>query len=191
MCLWGFLTGRYGSSAKVADGRLVISMPDAETPVIWIMDLNDAETAVLRLEVDKQGLNVIKKHGGKGVAETVAVYRSRSKAERAMIKASKALENARNTRLHVGPNSQPVIIRPAGRMARIFSFIMSVIVVIILLLYARMSLIYNLSATMEQPQISATKMGADSAIPQTPPADTSGVPLSADDFLKNNKANMQ
>ncbi|HEY8963888.1 MAG TPA: hypothetical protein VIN59_05425 [Alphaproteobacteria bacterium] len=85
------------SSAKVKDGRLVMSMPDAETPVVWVMDLGEASTSVLRLESDKQGLYVIKKHGGK-VAETVAVYRNRRPAVKALTRATKAMDRARTYR---------------------------------------------------------------------------------------------
>ena len=78
-------------TAKVTDGRLVLNLPDAETPALWVMDLADAQTSVIRIEADKGGLYVLKKHGGKGAAETIAVYRDREAASRAMDVAAKAL----------------------------------------------------------------------------------------------------
>lgn len=189
MCLWGFLTGQYGPSAKVADGRLVLSMPDAETPVVWIMDLNDAATAVLRIESDKLGLSILKKYGGKGAAETVAVYRSRKKAERALIKASRALEKARESRLHVGPNAQPVIIRPASTIGRIFTFFLYIWFAIYLgmLMYSYIGMFSGSLSSAEAPQAAAIeqpKQQPQAAMPPAASAPVDGVPMSADDFLK-------
>ncbi len=183
MCLWVFLTGQYGPSAKVADGRLILSMPDAETPVVWIMDLNDAATAVLRLETDKQGLNVLKKYGGKAAAETVAVYRSRKKAERALIKAASALEKARDSRLHVGPNSQPVIIRPASRIGRFFTlFLYAWFAIYLSMLMYNYMFSFAQTVSPEVPQM--VRQLEQQQEKEKPAPSMDGVPQSADEFLK-------
>ncbi len=194
MCLWGFLTGRYGPSAKVTDGRLVLSLPDAETPAVWIMDLNDAATSVMRLENDKQGFYVIKKHSGKAVAETVAVYRDRKAGERALVKATHALEKARELGLRKALDGRPVIIRPASRLARAFNVFLFIWFVLHItggdtMLYkifftsrlddraAAIGAIERAQEEAQQPQQQAAP-----AAPVT--AKTTGVPMSADDFLK-------
>lgn len=187
MCLWGFLTGRYGPTAKVADGRLVLSLPDAETPVVWVMDLMDAATSVIRLESDKQGFSVLKKYGGKGAAETVAVYRSRKKAENALVKAAHALEKAKDSRLHVGPNAQPVIIRPASLIGRVFTFFLYVWFAVYLgmMMYGYLGMFLGMDAASQAVQQSMLQQQQDTAKPAPQPAPVQdGMPMSADEFLK-------
>ncbi|MBU6234653.1 MAG: hypothetical protein KGQ41_02315 [Alphaproteobacteria bacterium] len=177
MGLWNFITGQNASSAKVADGRLILSMPDAETPVIWVMELDDGASSVIRLENDKQGNNILKKYGGKGAAETVAVYRNRNKAESALAKISCALEKARNSRVHVGPNAQPVIIRPASLPARIFTAFLYLWFIV----YLGSSLSGYLTAIEQSAGLIPQNTQAAATIG---PVNETGVPQSADDFLK-------
>ena len=182
MSIKSLLTGHHSASAKVADGRLILSLPDAETPVLWVMDLDEAATAVIRLEVDKQGNNILKKYGAKAAVETVAVYHRRKDAENALVKASAALENARNTRLRVGPNSQPVIVRPASLISRLFTTFLYIWFVV----YLSSALLGMFTGhTIQQPPQNNTT--AATTTPDQKDMDAAGVPLSADDFLKNNK----
>jgi hypothetical protein len=172
------------SSAKVADGRLILTLPDAQTPVIWIMDLNEATTSVLRIESDQQNLHVIKKLNGKSAADTVGVYASREKAEAALQKASKALAKAQNSRLHTGQNNQPVIIRPASRAARIFTAFLY----IWFALYLTGNIFYYFAnSTAPTPQTSINQQAVPT--PQTQ-QNTDGVPQSADEFLQNSAPNI-
>ncbi|NBX66339.1 MAG: hypothetical protein EBQ96_05015 [Proteobacteria bacterium] len=162
-------------------------MPDAETPVVWIMDLSDAATAVIRIEADRQGLSVLKKYGGKGAAETVAVYRDRKKAERALIKASHALEKARDSRMHVGPNAQPVIIKPASKIGRLFTFFLYVWFALYLgmAMYGYLGMFLGVQSVDTAPQqAGAQQKQAPTSAPSAPAASIDGVPMSADDFLK-------
>lgn len=187
MGIAALLTGRHESSARVADGRLILSLPDAETPVLWIMDLDEAATAVIRLEMDKQGHCILKKYGTKTAAETIAVYRSHRQAEKALVRASKALEKARDTRLRKGPNNQPVMIRKASLIGSIFTAVLYVwtagYLFITLLAYATNYVSSNQMNTLSQ--MGGTPVQSQDA--GTPDVNASGVPLSANDFLKNNQ----
>lgn len=193
----------YGASARVADGRLVLSLPDAETPALWMMDLNDAATSVLRLETDRQGLYVIKKHGGKGAAETIAVYRDRHTALDALNKASRALEKARSVRHNM--NGRPVIVRPASIIGRIFTYLLFFWFILYLMSLDQLLIasVFDVFSSPEAP-VTATStsngmldppvpslevpgdiMGGIDAPAAEPKAPTpSGVPVSADDFLR-------
>jgi len=197
MNFWDFLTGHYSPSAKVTDGRLVLSLPDAETPAVWIMDLNDAATSVMRLENDKQGFYVIKKHSGKAAAETVAVYRDRKAGERALTKATCALEKARELGLRKGIDGRPVIIRPASRLARAFNIFL--FIWFVLHITGGDTLLYKIFFTSRLDQqaaaIGAVQRAQEGAAQQPQQqqqmapaapvtAKTTGVPMSADEFLK-------
>lgn len=83
------------ASAKIDNGRLILSMPDAETPALWMLDMSDALTTVIRVEADKQGLYVLKKHGGKGAPETIGVYRNKMHAICTLNTITRTLDKAR------------------------------------------------------------------------------------------------
>jgi len=185
MCLWSFITGRYTATAKVNDGRLVLSLPDAETPVVWIMELNDAVTSVLRLESDKQGFYVIKKHGGK-TAETVAVYRNRRPAVRALNAATRALDRARSLRNNGGgrsrfTNALIVILFIWFALSRFWSLDQDLIRLALMPFFADDATVESSAIPTDLTQIPAP------AAPLTSNTDAVGVPLSADDFLKSQK----
>lgn len=191
------------TSAKIADNRLVLSMPGAETPVVWVMDLSEASTSVLRLELDKQGLYVIKKHGGKSV-ETVAVFKNRNKALRALSTITKTLDKA----------SKKKAAQSGSRLQRNLIIILFIWFALFRLgqldtLFLAHGIAYlidgdasNLTTTSSYQPTMAEQEAAlrqlleslpqEGAAPhtqtpqpaQTPPARTIGVPLSADDFLR-------
>ncbi len=201
-------------SAKIADGRLILSLPDAETPALWMMPLDDATTSVLRLETDAKGLLILKKHGGKGTAETIAVYRDRSRAAAALAAAAAAMEKARNTRPLVGPNAQPVIVNTVPRYGKwfiylvMFWFLLSMLSLDKIILRAVITPFLSDDVTaalqaqqaqqlqqyMQAQQGSAQPAEAQPAQPQVAPPRApgaplpAGVPMSADDFLSNPQA---
>lgn len=158
------------ASARVADGRLIMSMPDAETPVVWMMNLTDAMTSVLRLEMDRQGFFVIRRHGGKGAAETIAVYRDRKPAVQALARASRALEKARNTGLGAATPS-------TSRIKRFFTYLL--VIWFILYVFGLDGVILRRILTLP-PETKAVSVNPNAV----------GVPLSADDFLKEQTMTM-
>ena len=42
------------SIANVVDGKLILSLPEAATPVIWQMDLEQAQSCALEVKEDKK-----------------------------------------------------------------------------------------------------------------------------------------
>lgn len=183
-------------SAKVADGRLILSLPDAETPVVWVMDLPETGATVLRLETDKQGFYVLRRHGSKAAAETVAVYRDRKAASRALMKATRALEKAREVRSISGPNGRPIIIRPASKWSRVITVFLGIWFVCYLSGFDRPILRFLLSPFYGQQTVSAQQLQPQQPLDQQQPAapqsgkpPEAGTPMSADDFLRNQHNN--
>lgn len=177
-----FFTKASSPSAQVAGGRLVLSLPDAETPVVWVMDLGEASSAVLRLENDKNGFCVIRKHSGKSAVETVAVYRDRRAAETALARASRALEAARGN-----VSDKHVIVRSSWLTRFSLGFL-----TIWFMLYLggldglalRLALSPFFGSSVAQQSVASAE-GAQQA-PAAAAADTVGVPVSADAFLRGN-----
>lgn len=167
-------------TAKIADGRFVLNLPDAETPALWIMELADAQASVIRLEADKGGLYVLKKHGA-GKAETIAVYRERNAGIRAMNVATSAL--ARGVRGGVADTG--VCGFACGRAGRIFTYF-----VMVWFLLWSINLTPYIMRLVLSPFISSAPAGSAAVTPQDGGPDTAsvppaGVPLSADEFLNN------
>ena len=42
--------GNYQSSARVVDGKLILSFPHALTPVVWQMDLSQTKASALEVQ---------------------------------------------------------------------------------------------------------------------------------------------
>ena len=60
------ITGGYSSSAKVVDGALILSLPDAVSPVVWRMELDDVKAASLGIEPKDNNVYVLTMKEGKG-----------------------------------------------------------------------------------------------------------------------------
>lgn len=83
------------ASAKVVDGKLVLSLPDAVSPVVWQMDLAKAKASALEvLHDEKSDEFMLGLKTPKGEKIDVARFDDRTKAVEGLMAASQALENA-------------------------------------------------------------------------------------------------
>jgi len=83
------------ASARVVDGKLILSLPDASTPVVWQMDLTQTKASALevRHNQDKTVFTLTLKTP-KGETLDIAPFDSREFAVEGLMAASFALENA-------------------------------------------------------------------------------------------------
>ncbi len=83
------------ASANVVDGKLVLSLPDALSPVVWQMDLAQAKASALEVVHNEEtGQHTLSLKTPKGEKIEVAVFDQRSHAVEGLMAASGALENA-------------------------------------------------------------------------------------------------
>lgn len=83
------------SSASVVDGKLILSLPDAYTPVVWQMDLEHARSSALEVREDSKSSRFIMCLKTQNNETTdIASYEDRSSAVQALMATSRALENA-------------------------------------------------------------------------------------------------
>ncbi|HOO81505.1 MAG TPA: hypothetical protein PK513_03265 [Alphaproteobacteria bacterium] len=83
------------ASASVVDGKLILSLPDAISPVVWQMDLTQAKASALEVLHDENtGHHVLKLKTPKGETVEVAAFKDRLQAVTGLMAASGALENA-------------------------------------------------------------------------------------------------
>lgn len=193
MKLLAKLTGEYSSSAKVVDGSLILSLPDALSPVVWRMDLGKVKASALEVREGEGGVYVLVLKTPKEEINEIAPFDSRAKAVDALMAVSRAMEGAHGqirpaaavsagdgnvvTMAHAAGTEYAGGKHGKGRLAATF------IGIVILggLIYALISLSPPRSASLSRAS------GAFAPALQTAQGDNggsqAGVPVSADDFL--------
>ena len=174
-------------SACVVDGTLVLTLPDAVSPVIWRFDLGQAKASAIEVRTEEDGMvsRLILKTP-KGEVNEIALYASRAAAVNALMAIGRAMGAAQSrARFHTPSNdasamggeaverAAPAARRGMGRAAT--AFVAAALVV------ALMFAILN---------IGPRRVGDDGMASSIAPAtgaggaDGAGVPVSADSFLR-------
>ncbi len=92
-------------SVKVVDGKLIMSFPDAITPVLWQMDLSEAKASALEVHEDEENKShTLTLKTPRGEAVGIASFEERSHAVDGLMAASRALESAHG---HIRPGANP------------------------------------------------------------------------------------
>ncbi len=172
----------YESTAKVVDGNLIISLPDAVNPIVWRMDLSSVKASALEVrQPQADGLHILTLKTPKGESHDIAPFASRDLAVRALMRVSAALQGAQG---HMTTSTAPTT--PTGLAANTSMPPESAGLKWLVALGCVLALIFVFSyiGRMAPSPSSSTAPMADMATTTggTPSA-TSGVPQSADDLL--------
>lgn len=153
------------ASAKVVEGKLILSLPNALKPTVWQMNFEQYAASSLEVsDQDNKFILLLKTPDGKSVE--VAPFASREDAVKGLVVASKALERGQSSSNFDGSGlSFKKILTPV--LAVLFLFVL-------LSVWASLSTIEP--GTMQQTSSSGYGSGA-------PVAAETGVPMSADAFL--------
>lgn len=92
--LWNKNDCNFESSARVVDGNLIISLPDALNPVVWRMELGSVKASALEVRPSNEGTFMLSLKTPKGEVHDVAPFDSRERAVKALMRVSGALQNA-------------------------------------------------------------------------------------------------
>lgn len=180
------LTGSYSSSARVVDGTLIISLPQAITPVVWRMELGHVRASALEVRQQENAYMLTLKTP-KGDVNDIAPFDTRGKAVQALMAVSRAMEQAHGQmRPYAAANTtgvtnlpavRPENTKPAGKGQFIAGLVGTALLIGLITVFVNIS----------KPQNIAPASGESSSIADhnssTP--GTTGVPQSADDFLNN------
>lgn len=167
-----------GPSAKIVDGVLILTLPDAQSPVVWQMELGQTKSSALEVrEEQDRGFILILKTPRQDVQE-IATYAARDAAVRALVTVSQALQNAARLRpAGEGPVSGdqsyqvPALIpAPAGHGKAVR---------VTLAILAALALLYVFTRPLGGEQAATAPTAGDA----TGTAAPTGEPLSADDYL--------
>lgn len=183
------VTGGYKTKVSVNGSTLVLSTPDALSPGVWRLDLLETKECIFEVEENKKAKSYdLVKKTGTGAKKLIASYDERPKAMQALIKVTKALENA-----GAAANNNVCFEKKRGfpwlkiLLILIFGYIaVSIFVVTGPLMRLGPPPAPNSSAAISAPA-SSQGQGAISNTPasqsQAPGEVGVGVPMSAEDFL--------
>lgn len=185
------LTGNYSASASVVDGTLIISLPDAINPVVWRLDLGQARASAMEIRAQENGTFMLTLKTPRNDVNDIAGFSTKASALTALMAISQALEHAHGRIRPVandaplpmpsGTNTLPVPVRhiaPKKKSAKgkgVLAGLVAVVLIVILL-----GALANIA-----PMPSSVMRNANPAAGGSSAATSTGVPLSADDFLKN------
>ncbi len=178
--LWKKTSGDYESSAKVVDGNLILSLPNAINPIVWRMELGNVKASALEVRTNTtDGTHVLTLKTPKGDVHEIAPFAQRDDALRALMRVSTALQGAQG-KIAVATTitaSHSATQPESGSGYKWLLTLGGVLIVIFLFAY--------LSSLTPQ-QMDSTNVGApESATSVTgEPNAESGVPQSADQLLR-------
>lgn len=174
------------SDVNIVDGKLIMSFPHADIPVVWQMDLDLARTSSIEVQEDKKrkGFTLVFKSDS-SEAKDIATFTEKQDAVNALMDASRALQSAHGKIRPVVQitNSGLVQAQQSGaknansRKSSIPGFLLAIALVLVLLLIWGISSVAPLDRTPAPESTSSGISGTTSG--------ASGVPVSADDFLKS------
>lgn len=173
------------ASANVVDGKLILSLPDALSPVVWQMDLTQAKASALEVlhneDKEQHSLNL---KNPKGETIEIAVFEERNHAVEGLMAASGALENAQGqirpggTNTNGATNTTPRVQTknaPQNIRGKWIGAILALVVLFIL---------FTIWSSIVPRPIGTSTSGTASTGSVSNPQESSGVPVSADDFLR-------
>lgn len=163
-------------SAKISDNKVVLSLPDAMTPVVWVMDVADSGTFVMKVDKNENGQYILQKISDEGKKiEDVAYYASRKNAVNAMTTLTKTIDSGKSNH-----HSTLWCLLSFIRSSVVFVASLGILVILVDLFFDDVfSTLFNHNSIETSQQQS---------IPHQPPSvatdpNAVGVPMSADDFL--------
>lgn len=183
--LWKKTSSAYESSAKVVDGNLILSLPNAINPIVWRMELGNVKASALEVRTNTtDGTHVLTLKTPKGDVHDIAPFAQRDDALRALMRVSSALQGAQGKMSAINAATAPTAstIRNTAEQGSNSGYkwlltLGGVLIVIILFAY--------LSSLTPQQMDSADIGMQESATSVTGESNAeSGVPQSADQALR-------
>lgn len=169
----------YQSSAKIVDGNLILSLPDAINPVVWRMELGSVKSSALEVrQASDAGPHLLSLKTPKGDVHDIAPYAAREDAVRALMRVSAALQGGQGKIIPATTafpaDSATSVSTENGGMKWLLA-LGGVLAVIFLFAYV--------SGSTPQAPVTNAPMADMATTANGAPNVESGVPQSADDLL--------
>lgn len=175
------------ASARVVDGKLILSLPHAKSPIVWQMDLDQAKASALEVRSNEEQANftlILKTP--RGDTTDIASFTAKAGAVDSLMAASQALENAQG---HIRQGQENASSTPANTNTPSDKtrkgwgkWIIGLISIVAIWFLYSLSMTFVLPAPPQSyaPQAPAQATSANSA---PSPRSSNGVAVSADEFL--------
>lgn len=182
------LTGSYSASASVVDGTLILSLPDAISPVVWRLELGQAKASALEVRQGEDDVYTLLLKTPRGDGNDIARFVSRGRAVAALMAVSRAMEQAHGQIYPAANDTEPynpaLLPVPKGKQkkARRPSQMPQGLIgaaVAVAIIIALLGILLNMAP---RPVMSLSQTSPAAGMPA---ASTSGVAVSADEFFKN------
>lgn len=177
-------TSALNSSVKIVGDKLILSLPDSKEPVVWQMSLEQAGTAAFSVKEDSadKSYNLVLKSQD-GASTNIAPFEDKSGAMAVLMEISQVLQSKQALR-YMGANVSgkvgKVKGKPSGKsdkLGAILAILLSIVLIFIWFVSASASRNLGTSSSVQD----EVSYGAGSTVSR----DSSGVAVSADDFLSN------
>jgi hypothetical protein len=170
---------KYLPSAKVIDGILVLSLPDAISPVVWQMELGQSKSSALEIRTSEDGKFILTLKTPRQDVLDIAQYANRDQAIKALLVTSQALEKAQGQLKAGGTKQQPVYPVPAITNGKSTHGLFCILKKILKFSAITFSVIILVGLTLFF--IGKVFLGA----PQQGTSPSESAPISADEFLES------
>ena len=174
-------TDKITSSVKIIDGKLILSLPDAKEPVVWQMDLKQANSSAFTVKEDKKAkaFNLVLKAEG-GTTEDIAPFDDKKSATSLLMEISDALQNAHGNINNNGEKQAATTTASTNEKSDKLGAILAIILVLSMLF------IWMMSSSVPNKLAGQNSANAwQSNTSYSNPQEAAGVAVSADDFLSN------
>ena len=174
------------AGAKVVDGKLILSFPNAKTPIVWQMDLSDAKSSAFEVTEDQDNNQsvLISRKQGSTKSDIIAPFSAREDAINALMATSSALENAHGqiqpssyTNTEQSTPQTTTIIQTKSQKKTSGGTIIATIIAIAIII-----MLFGMLQSLKPRSIS-TGSSSSAGVSSTGTGEA-GVPMSADEFLR-------
>lgn len=175
------------ASARVVDGKLILSLPHAKSPIVWQMDLDQAKASALEVRSnDEQADFTLVLKTPKGDATDIASFAAKSDAVDSLMATSHALENAQG---HIRKGQDIQSTSPANANApaqkhpmRWGKWVIGLLSIVVIWFLYSLSMTFVLPAPPQSYAPQNANQAANTSA-SSDPRSSNGVAVSADDFL--------
>ncbi|MAM34179.1 MAG: hypothetical protein CMH28_03800 [Micavibrio sp.] len=187
------MTGSFSPSAKIVEGTLVLSLPNAVSPVVWRMDLGKTKSSAIEVREDENLFSLVLKTPQADIYK-IARYESKLPATQALMCIMDAMSKAQG-QLHAtsempSGNRLPAVVPQASEQKGFDLIDIAIgvlkyaimIILAIIVIYIGFRSFFFITSLSEPRQVAVTE---GSATQQQPSVNTApvGEAVSADEFL--------
>ena len=164
------------SHAEIVDGKLILSCPGAIKPVVWQMDLASVKASALEVEHNKdKKAHILVLKTTRGETSEIVSFANHERAFDTLMKAAKALRKAQG-KIKTAANDSTALTGKGTSTGRFFRTLL------LLVLGGALTIgLLMMITLMGQKRFAGNSASVTAPIQSAP---ESGVPLSADDFLR-------